>query len=456
MAEAFLLESNLAQSRVYFDSLNLLSLKHPKDPGVSINIMTTELAYADFYLQKKQPDLAYVYILRANHIDRKLLGDIDRIQLDLMTGKMLVEQKEYAKALPLLESSATVGYEIGPEVYLSLLQTLSLCYSRLNRWQDAYLTLERYVPLRDSLYLESSKKSIADAEGKYQNKAKQQQIDEQKSELEFVRKQRLWLTAAALMFILIAALLIVIYRNKQKSAANLNAKNIELGRVIVALEEANKTKAKLFGILSHDLRSPISQVYQFLKLQKLNPGLLTEIQKKELSHKIETATASLLETMEELLVWSKTQMNSFNFDIRPVEVFSLVKNSLNLLQLNIEANQTIIENAIPEDLIIQTDEYFLQTILRNLLQNAIKASGENGEIHISYQEESSGSAIVIANTGNEFSQDDYESALVMDLLHQGLNGLGLKLVDELSVRIGARVSFSRLNSRTLATILFPN
>ncbi|MEJ7674260.1 MAG: hypothetical protein WKF59_16595 [Chitinophagaceae bacterium] len=40
------------------------------------------------------------------------------------------------------------------------------------------------------------------------------------------------------------------------------------------LEKANITKAKLFSIISHDLRSPISQVYQFLDLQRTNPDIL--------------------------------------------------------------------------------------------------------------------------------------------------------------------------------------
>ena len=94
-------------------------------------------------------------------------------------------------------------------------------------------------------------------------------------------------------------MLVSFYRNKKKTAKLLDKKNRSLSKLNSDLEEANQTKAKLFSIIGHDLRSPISQVYQFLKLQQLNPDALNTEQKNELSNKIQTATGSLLETMED-------------------------------------------------------------------------------------------------------------------------------------------------------------
>ncbi|HRF25200.1 MAG TPA: hypothetical protein PLR98_13585, partial [Chitinophagaceae bacterium] len=59
-------------------------------------------------------------------------------------------------------------------------------------------------------------------------------------------------------------------------------------------------------------------MYQFLKLQQLNPDALSNEQKAELNNKIQNATGSLLETMEDLLLWSKTQMNEFKVTMQPV------------------------------------------------------------------------------------------------------------------------------------------
>ncbi|MGG7666820.1 tetratricopeptide repeat-containing sensor histidine kinase [Dyadobacter sp. BHUBP1] len=447
MAEAYLMQGAYGPSKVYFDSLLTLSAKYPKEASVQANVATTMLAYAGHYLERKRPELAYSFVNKAGRIDSKFLTGLDKAHLDLMTGRVLMERGEYVRALSHLESVGKFGYEIGPQAYVSVLETLARCYSKLHRWQDAYLTLEKYVPLRDSLYTESSKKSIADAEAQYQNRAKQAQIEEQQSELSFARAQRMWLIAAAAMGLFIALLLFVIYRNKQKATVKLDAKNREL-------EEANRTKAKMFSILSHDLRSPISQVYQFLKLQQVNPLLFSESQRLDLGNKVQTATVSLLETMEELLIWSKTQMNAFHVRIEQVEVRPLLAGTLGLLELHSEANQTKITNDVPDNFRIRTDGYFLQTILRNLLQNAIKSAGEKGAVDIGVEAVADEKSVYIENTGAPFTQADFE-ALLSDDMAPGLHGLGLRLVDDLARKLGATITFSSREHRTRAVIRFP-
>jgi len=217
------------------------------------------------------------------------------------------------------------------------------------------------------------------------------------------------------------------------------------------LEEANQTKAKLFGIISHDLRSPISQVYQFLKLQQMAPDRLNEVQRLELSNKIQSATGSLLETMEDLLLWSKTQMNQFNTDMQPVSVKDVVDECLGLLQLNIEAKNIDVNNELTSDFIVHSDPYFLLTILRNLLQNAIKVSPENGIIRVNFKERT----LKIENCGGHFSQHQYEQVLTSKEDVNSLSGLGLRLVDELSRKVQAKVTFAAVAAETtIAEITF--
>ncbi len=235
----------------------------------------------------------------------------------------------------------------------------------------------------------------------------------------------------------------------------LDEKNKTLARLNNDLEEANQTKAKLFSIISHDLRSPISQVYQFLKLQQLNPQLHTEAQKQQLSTRIQEATGSLLETMEDLLLWSKTQMSQFNTNMQRTSLLPVVVQCEQLLKLNTEAKGVRIENAIPDSLEVVTDAYFLQTIMRNLMQNAVKASPENEVVRIhSFQDEAL--VVSINNRGIPFSQQDYEQILQSKDTGKGLSGLGLRLVDELSAKLNIRVTFSiESDQSTTVKIHFP-
>ena len=258
------------------------------------------------------------------------------------------------------------------------------------------------------------------------------------------------------MLVLSLLLLGIIYRNKRKNAEVLNQKNQELARLIGQLEESNRTKAKLFSIISHDLRSPISQVYQFLKLQQLNPRLLSESQKAELSERIQTATGSLLETMEDLLLWSKTQMNQFQADIQPVNLAEIVSQCLRLLQLNIESKNLTIDNAVPSENIVHTDPYYLQAIIRNLLQNALKASDEGAIIKLGTLSGTLKTTLFLENSGPAFTQEAYEQILSQKENGQGLSGLGLRLVDELSEQTGLKVTFENPSANLTRTLIsFP-
>ncbi|CAG5002192.1 Adaptive-response sensory-kinase SasA [Dyadobacter sp. CECT 9275] len=440
MTDVYLSMKNLGMARVYYDSVARMIDPASKLIRGRFNKIALDLGFTDYYLSQHKIDSAYLYITRANELAADWADDFLMSQVKYMQGEVYLAKKEYKKALPLLVASEPLCADSGPQIYVELLKSLARCYAATGQWKQANDYYEKYIPLRDSLYLEASKKSIADAEALYQNKDKQQQIELKNIQITDAKKQRLWLSTGLGLMVFSLALLGIIYRNKRKNAQILDLKNSELAGVIGKLQEANQTKAKLFSIISHDLRSPISQVYQFLKLQQLNPKLLSETQKSELSTKIQTATGSLLETMEDLLLWSKTQMNEFKTNIQPTDVFIVAEQCLKLLQLNIEAKNLRIDNQITPETIVSTDPYYLQTILRNLLQNAIRASGNGEVISIAFSQNAGRKVLSIENEG-AFGQEQYLDILSRADTEQSLSGLGLRLVDELSAKTGLRISF---------------
>lgn len=444
-----------AAALMYYDSLTQAAKAEAAGSTGWGDRIAADLVFADYYLSLGKTDSALLFTGRAHEKAPAFASTYLRSQIDYITGKVYAARKEYNKALPLLKNAAPITRNAGLQVHASLLQTLAQCYAATGQWEQAYMAYEQYAPLRDSLYTEASKKSIADAEAKFQNKEKQQQIETKNMQLSAARKQRTWLLSGLGLLALSALLLFIIYRNKKRSALLLDEKNKALALLNDNLEEANRTKAKLFGIISHDLRSPISQVYQFLKLQQLNPTLLTEEQKKELSHKIQTATGSLLETMEDLLLWSKTQMNEFSISLQLVDLSEIITSCKKLLQLNSDAKHITYENSIDRNEIV-TDPYYVQTIVRNLLQNAIKASPDNGLIRTGTMAEKDGLILFIENQGASFTQEDYLQVIHNDEYAKTLDGLGLRLTQELSVKINASVYFTFAGeSGTRANLFLP-
>ena len=437
---------NMPKAQFYFDSLALKANEKEATPFEQSKYISATLIFAGQYMDENRLDSSFKMLKLADKIFKKCNDSLLLPQIETKYGAYYIKKKDYVNALLYLKKAESYGREMDIDIYANNLFRLGQANEGLGNWEEASKYYGLYIPLKDSLSNEAAKQVTANAEAKYQNKQKQEEINHQKEQLLFARKQRIALIAGLSLLSLVAGLLFTIYRNKKRTADTLSRLNKELN-------EANKTKAKLFSIISHDLGSPISQVYQFLKLQQLNTGVLTQIQKSELSAKIQSATGSLLETMEDLLLWSKTQMNEFNTQKTITTLLPLVENSLQLLQLNIDSKNIHVQNLVPALAEVNTDPYFLQTIFRNILQNAIKSSPHAGSIHIIYDEVNC--SLQISNDGGSFNQQDYEAAIKDDYSNKSLSGLGLKLVAELAHKINIKVNFEQSSgNQTVCTILF--
>ncbi|MGN6294536.1 MAG: tetratricopeptide repeat-containing sensor histidine kinase [Chitinophagaceae bacterium] len=407
----------------------------------------------DFYSGKGNPGKASQYASLAYRYGKKSPDADGRIQANTLYANLLYKSGKYNDALTVLRDIQKEDLEWDKQLLSNIHKTLSDCYANLHQWDSAYFYQNLYSEASSAILQATANKNIADAEAIYQNKEKRLLIEAKNLELKNAARQRFWLVLGLSLVALSALLLFVIYRNKKRTANILDEKNKQLSQLNNELNEANRTKAKLFSIIGHDLRSPINQVYQFLKLQQLNPNALNDEQKTQLNSKIQSAAGSLLDTMEDLLLWSKTQMDAFKTQIQPVNIASIITTCQNLLQLNSDAKNLHYQTELPGELIVRTDANYLQTIVRNLLQNAIKISPDSVSINISAKQENGRVEIAIQNEGGSFTQQQYEQVIHQQQNTISLSGLGLHLVHELAEKIGGEIHFSNpAENITIATI----
>lgn len=450
--EAYTMLQQTDSAKLYYKQV--YGLMNSRDT-LFLNLSYANRVMADYELLRGKTDSAFAYAQLAKQQAKQSKDEEIEMEADATLAAVFYKKAKFNEAIQLLNGILPKVRSYDKEIYKNAEQNLSLSYAALGDFSNAYLHLQNYSRISDSLNEEAAKKNIAEAEARYQNKEKGEQIKIKNKELALARTRTLWMITGLTLVAAIAILLGFIYRNKRKTATLLDRKNKKLAVLNANLEEANATKARLFSIISHDLRSPISQVYQFLKLQQLNPKLLSEEQKNQLNQKIQEATASLLETMEDLLLWSKTQMAGFETKMTRVDLLPAVEQCLHLLQLNSEAKSLRIKNEITTADFVYADVYFLQTILRNLLQNAIKASPQNGCIEVCFYNNFPQPKLLICNEGKPFTQLQYQTLLADAEAGKSLSGLGLRLVNELSQKMGATVSFSNeSDNSTCATVLF--
>lgn len=299
-------------------------------------------------------------------------------------------------------------------------------------YKDAYYNIRKFYQVQDSLFSQANKNKIAALESRNEINKKNQEIENARLHAQAQQKNILLLLLGLITMVIIGVLyyrLSVVRREKNKELIKLNAQ----------LDQANKVKSKFFGILSHDLRSPVANLINFLQLQKRRPGIMTEQQIAERENKITDSAAYLLDTMEAMLLWSKGQMEHFKPAVSAIRVSDLFA----YLQKFFTGTQNVsFTFSVADNLLVQTDENYLQTIMHNLTANAVKALQQTPQAQVSWKawQENNHVYLSITDNGPGASEENLK-ALYDETTSSGAKyGLGLHIIRDLAKAIGCSVA----------------
>jgi len=196
------------------------------------------------------------------------------------------------------------------------------------------------------------------------------------------------------------------------------------------------------------LRSPVANLIHFLHLQKDSPELLDEETKTRMQNKTISGAEDLLSAMEDILLWSKGQMENFQPQPKKITVNQLFEDTQKVFS-SYPKIQFVYEN--PNDIVIFTDENYLKTIVRNLTNNAINVftATENPTIIWKAWQQNGKSYLSITDNGPGASQDQFK-ALFDDKEVVGIkSGLGLHLIRDLAKVIHCEITVnSTINQGT--------
>jgi len=251
--------------------------------------------------------------------------------------------------------------------------------------------------------------------------------------------------------LLIGAIGVLLYR---QSVIRKRA-NRDLTRINTQLDEANRVKARFFGIISHDLRSPVANLISLINLRREAPDLLDENGMVAGQQKITDTAGNLLHVMEDILLWSKGQMVAFRPQIKRLWVNQIFTE----LQLLYPTNGRLrILFRDPQTLQLETDEDYLKTILRNLTSNAIKAVHDRAEGVIEWRawKEDHHVCLAVTDNGPGISAGQ-RLALFNDDADIGTrHGLGLPLIRDLTEAVHCEIRVDTpAGGGTTFTLLFP-
>lgn len=219
------------------------------------------------------------------------------------------------------------------------------------------------------------------------------------------------------------------YRGVTKDVSIRRRAEDEILRAKEAADLANKTKSRFLAAASHDLRQPLQAMAFFMSSLQI---LEKNEKKRGIIEKTQASLDALSNLLNSLLDISKLESGSVKPNIASME-FRQIFRLLDEFE-PIAAVKDLNLRAVPSNLVLRSDPVLLETMVRNLLANAVKYS-DSGKILFGLKRRGTNAVIEVWDTGRGISnqqlrfvfEEFYQVGNPIDSREHGL-GLGLSIV----------------------------
>jgi PAS domain S-box-containing protein len=213
------------------------------------------------------------------------------------------------------------------------------------------------------------------------------------------------------------------------------------------LKMLNASKDKFFSIISHDLRTPFNSLLGITEFITHSYDEMSPKAIKESISSIHQSSQKVFNLILNLFEWTRLQSGKFELDKSDTGIRELIEEVVNLYKPNAIAKDIKLSASIPEDLFVYADKYMVETVLRNLVNNAIKFTRRGGSVKVSVIKKGNTAAISIEDNGVGISKENQNKLFRIDeqfksdgTAEEKGTGLGLVLCKEFVEKNGGTIS----------------
>jgi signal transduction histidine kinase len=242
----------------------------------------------------------------------------------------------------------------------------------------------------------------------------------------------------------------VSYNGLMRSIKDLTEYNEQLERVVAEqsreLNGVIAMKTKVISIIAHDLRSPFVSMIGILEIIR---DYFDRKGEKEIERYIDIAAESAnssLNLLDNLAAWAVSRNDERKLQPEDIDLKNMLMDEIRIIRCSAVQKQVNLVYSIPPELNIVADVRMMKTVLRNLVNNAVKYSNPGGEVKISASAGREYVEISVQDYGIGISFEDQRKLFRKDILHStpGTNkekgtGLGLMLCKEFVEKHGGKI-----------------
>ncbi len=222
------------------------------------------------------------------------------------------------------------------------------------------------------------------------------------------------------------------------------------------LKELNATKDRFLSIIAHDLKSPFSTLLGFLEILKEEYANLPPEQLAQFIENAAESAKNVFALLENLLQWAYLQKGKIVVDKQKVDLYEITEETVKVLKPRAEEKKIKLINFVEKEMFAFSDRNLVQTVIRNITNNAIKFTKEDGKIELKAQKQGDNILYSIADTGIGMDEETKEKLFKLDenISKPGTSGekgtgLGLIISKDMIEKNGGKIWVeSQLNKGT--------
>jgi signal transduction histidine kinase len=439
----------------YTEGLNLAEAANDRLAEVRIyyNLARMEAQRGDFARAEEIFQFTLEESVRLGSIEGQYNSAISLGDLEAERNNYGGAARWYARAQSIAEERGYNGFQT--ESYSKLYEI----YKSAGNTTQALQWLERLNELEDSLATEEKLRLQAEYETLFNIRTREQQaeiIEARQQEIQARVNLQQWLIVFAFSlggFLMVVAFVLVRSNRKVKDVNSeleeSNEKIREVNKTVKEqndeLEQVNQVKNKLFAIIAHDLRSPLSSLQSLIYLIREH-----DLSKSERNNILDSLDQNIQDNsnmMDNLLAWAKAQMNGVQLNKRVFKLAEASKAVTEQIRFQAENKGISIETKVVDDLTVKADYDIVKLVLRNLIANAIKFSKENDTITIRAGKSEEYAEVQIIDEGMGIKAEDQsklfgnEHFTTRGTKNEKGSGLGLNLSKEYIEEHGGNLWF---------------
>lgn len=462
IASAYYNQKKYTQALIYYTKSENLNQSMFDANGLAYCYSQIGKIYSDQHQYEKSLKYFQKALNNYDKGQRYNLGN-NYIEMGITYYKMALENPKNKKQL-LAQSVQSLNNAVDLFSQAGLLERLSTCFYQLYKAKKEQTNLaeslnyfEKHIAIKDSLFSTENQNKLANLQAQREIEVRDKQIELQNLKIKSDSRKVYLLVTIAVTVLLLFIVFLWLYLLKRNMTTLLLEKNKEISNI-------NSQKDKFFSIIAHDLRGPFNG---FLGMTELLATDYDDMDKEEIEFaavNMRDSANNLKRLLDNLLEWSRMEQGLIPFSPQENNFDNSIKECLQALKATADKKEITIETNVPQNLHVFADHNILQTILRNILSNALKFTPRNGTVKIEAQQDSKNTTISIADTGigmdakmikNIFQSDVKTNRLGTE--NEPSTGLGMILCKEFIEKHNGKIWIeSEVDKGSMFYLTFPH